>query len=254
MPNRSKGGCALGVTFDFPIHRPHVAPAFNEGEWVAVPPIMDMLKAAKPFFHKSPSSPGEQFLRNIHLVEGRIYGCTGETLVEFKVGEADLPAITLSPEEIAVLAAFKQEITHISLNEERVVFLFASCEKYEAAIIAPPSSRFRQKLDKDWLLGNDLFDATACRKQFIEQFSALPGDSYVEVRPDGFVGYASETDGYKIILHADTRANETLIFDAAELLLVMKIADQIDFTGGDATFTHPGGRGFAASKTIWVRE
>lgn len=209
-----------------------------------------MLKAAKPFFHKSPSSLGEQFLRNIHLVEGRIYGCTGVTLVEFRVGEADLPAITLSPEEIAVLAAFKHEVTHVSLNEGRVVFLFASGEKYEAAIIAPPSLRFRKKLDKDWLLGNDLFDATACRKQFIEQFSALPGHSHIEVQPDGFVGYALATDGYKIILKADTRATETLIFDAAELLLLMKIADKIDFTGGDATFAHPNGRGFAASRTV----
>lgn len=82
----------------------------------------------------------------------------------------------------------------------------------------------------------------------------MPGESYIEVQPDGFVGYAEQTHGYKIILRADTRATETLIFDAAELLLVMKIADQIDFTGGDATFSHPGGRGFAASKTVWVRE
>ena len=250
----AKGGYALGVTFDFPIYGQHTAPSFKEGDWVAVPPIMEMLKAAKPFFSKHPAFPSEEFLRYIHLVDGRIYGSTGWIAVEFTVGQTGLPGIALTPEDIAVLAAFYQEITHISVNDERVVFRFATGEKYEAEHISYPSDRFRRKFDKHWRMGNDLFDATACRKEFVERFSTLPADSYIEVQPDGFVGYPDDAPGYKTILDADTRATETLLFKSHELLLSMKIADKIDFAGGDATFTLPEGRGFASSRTMWVRE
>jgi hypothetical protein len=111
MPSGSKGGRALGVTFDFPIHRQHVAPSFNEGAWVAVPPIMEKLKAARPFVYKVPDSPERGFTRYIHLVNGRIYGCTGYSAVEFAVGDTGLPGIALKPEDISVLAAFRQEVT-----------------------------------------------------------------------------------------------------------------------------------------------
>lgn len=136
MPSGSNGGRALGVTFDFPIYGQHTAPSFNEGEWVAVPPIMEMLKAAKPFYNKSPSSPEEEFSRFVHLVDGRIFGSTGWTAIEFTVEQTGLPGIALKPEDVAVLAAFRQEVTHISISEGRVVFRFASGEKYEAALVS----------------------------------------------------------------------------------------------------------------------
>jgi len=254
MPNVSKGGCALGVTFDFPIYGQHTAPSFNEGDWVAVPPIMEMLKTAKPFFSKHPAFPSEEFLRYIHLVDGRIYGSTGWIAVEFTVEETGLPGIALKPEDIAVLAAFHQEITHISVNDRRVVFRFATGEKYEAEHIFYPSDRFRRKFDKHWRMGNDLFDAKACRKKFVELFSALPTNSFIEASPDGFVGYSDGAPDNKTILDANTRATETLLFKAPALILAMKVADQIDFTGGNVTFVLGGGRGLTASATAKVRE
>lgn len=250
MLSGSKGGCALGVTFDFPIYGQHTAPSFNEGEWVAVPPIMEMLNAAKPFVRKSPSNQREEFLRFVHLVEGRIYACTGLTAVEFTVGPISLQGIAVTPEDIAVLTAFRQEVTHISISEGRVVFRFASGEKYEASLISYPADRWRREFDKHWRMGNDLFDATACRKEFVERFSALPANSRIEVQPRGFVGFPDDAPDYKTILDADTRAIETLLFKAPELILAMKIADRIDFTGGDATFALPEGRGFTASLMV----
>jgi hypothetical protein len=250
MPNPNKWGCALSVTFDFPIYGEHTAPSFNEDEWVAVPPIMEMLKAAKPFFNKSPFSHVEEFSRFVHLVDGRIYGCTGQTAVEFKVDETGLPGIAFAPEDITVLAAFRQEVTHISISDKRVVFRFASGEKYEAALISYPADRYKRMFAKHWQMGNDLFDATACRKEFVERFSTLPANSRIEVQPRGFVGFPDDAPGYKTILDADTRATETLLFKAPELILAMKIADRIDFTGGDATFALPEGRGFTASLTV----
>lgn len=244
-----KGGRALGVTFDFPIHRQHVAPSFNEGAWVAVPPIMEKLKAARPFVYKVPDSPERGFARYIHLVNGRIYGCTGYSAVEFAVGDTGLPGIALKPEDISVLAAFRQEVTHISVCEERIVFKFASGEKYEFALDSY-TDRYKRMFDKHWCMGNDLFDAAAIRKQFIEVFSALPADSSIEVHPDGFVGYPDDAPVWKTKLGADTRATETLLFDAPDLLLAMKVADQIDSTGGDATFVCVEGRGFTASRTV----
>ncbi len=240
----------MGVTFEFPIYGQHSAPSFNEGEWVAVPPIMEKLKAAKLFFNKAPFSQREEFLRFVHLINGRIYACTGLTAVEFMVGQTGLSGIALTPADVAVLAAFRQEVTHISISEERVVFRFASGEKYEAALISYPAHRFEREFVKHWRMGNDLFDATACRKEFVELFSALPVNSRIEVQPRGFVGYPDDAPGYKTILEADTRATETLLFKLPELLLSMKIAHKIDFTGGDATFTLPEGRGFTASLTV----
>lgn len=163
MPNRSKGGCTVGVTFDFPIHRQHVAPSFNEGAWIAVPPIMEKLKSAKQFFCKAPFSPKEDFLRFVHFVDGRIFACTGVTAVEFTVGQIGLPGIALKPEDIAVLGAFRQEVTHVSISDERVVFRFVSGEKYEAALISFPADRFEREFDKYWRMGNDLFDTAAYR-------------------------------------------------------------------------------------------
>jgi hypothetical protein len=72
---------------------------------------MEKLKAARPFVYKVPDSPERGFTRYIHLVNGRIYGCTGYSAVEFAVGDTGLPGIALKPEDISVLAAFRQEVT-----------------------------------------------------------------------------------------------------------------------------------------------
>jgi hypothetical protein len=118
MLKGSNGGSTLGVTFEFSIYSEHTAPSFNEGEWVAVPLIMDLLKAAKPFFNKRPFSSVEEFTRFIHLVDAKFMAAL---LLNSATGR---PGIALKPQDIAVLAAFRQDVTHILVHDRHVGFKF----------------------------------------------------------------------------------------------------------------------------------
>lgn len=199
--------------------------------------LVDRLKDAAPWVAPHVFSNDKLFLTYIHVAGRKVYAGQSEALVEYDLGDADVPWFAIEPRQIKLLAAFGEPPIGVSFpdpvnwgrrvqfkwNDERRLSLVVSNGHYDASCTDMFASFITSR--------NDLEPITDDWREQIEgRFSAYKTRGETDLLHITNGKIEGGIAGSKITLETDTHCDGEAWMQRQLFLRAIKIADRIKFS------------------------
>lgn len=230
-----------------------------EGDRFALPPdFVDGLVFLAPFVKRS-GDPVETW---VHLIAGKLHVVTNSLILEFEIGENDLPDLKFSPAAIRTLEAFGEPPDALLLAGEAQLFMWSNGQEllvdwrqHVRYGDAPKISEARAAtLDNYWNFHSGKAVSAQKREDFRRTLSTNKLHKDVYISPRGVIARIFDrktkrfTSDY--LVDFDTNATRAMRFDRRAFAQMVKVATQIDFQCSPVCFHHAGGRGLLIERTL----
>lgn len=199
-------------------------------DWPALPErFFEGIDFASRHVGNNPSSPNEEFIRFVHVADGKAYATDNIFAVEYDLGEQRTHSYSLAVKGVRLLKAFGSPPSHGSVGP-RPLFRWTDGRALSLAQGRSDDGKIKAILDK-WQV-DDLHEVDAIwRGQIVGHFSfnPVPGDDgLLEVVHDriacGVFDGQSNTE-----LRIETYSDRPLVFSKGPFLAAIKVATAIKY-------------------------
>jgi hypothetical protein len=197
----------------------------------------------------------------VHVLDGTLYLLTNRLIVEYKIGENDLPNLSFDPEAIKSIEAFGAPPAHVIIGDEgflfqwedgqdlhiRAVFAGPICWSVDCCKVAV--SAFEQH----WCEFRRGIVPTPDEGRHIQKLTRGRGSDDLYLNADTLVErMSSDGKDWTSIgrFQFASGATRPMRFDRKAFAAMLKIATEINFQSSPICFRHEHGRGMLVERTL----
>lgn len=240
-----------------------LSPIEVKGDRYALPDdFVSCLAFLRPFVQRR----GDMIEQWVHLLRGKLYVITNNLVIDYVIGNTDLPHVSFGPNVIRVLEAFETPPNDVSYEFEKLNFRWSDGQEfyingsqgYVNHRPIYPSSQLHEKVANDaferFLQFNDCVVLTDDARKNLRQMlcgSKKAKDIFLN---DQAVLSRMSSDGKtwtsETITPFESGAERMMRFDRSAFLAMIKVAHEVSFLSSPVCFRHEHGRGMLIERTL----